>query len=214
MTTPLTKTLRRRSAKKRTITDHLKKEIYDILNKDISNIVISEAKALLRSIIERREEVKKYDETIAESLIEEEENLDKEILEAHKFDIEVKKIEEKLNDFIRIHSKSKEQQKGQENRTMLSEETESSKSKNKNRVKLPIITIKPFDGQPINWNSFIEQFKATIDDQEDLTDIEKLTYLKGFLVGDALQTIEGLPLTNPNYTNGKDLLKARYGNPQ
>ena len=33
-------------------------------------------------------------------------------------------------------------------------------------------------------------------------------------IADALQTIEGLPLTNQNYTNAKDLLKARYGNPQ
>ena len=167
--------LRRRSARKRTITDNLNAEIDNILTKDVSNIVLSEANALLKSLIETRIEVKKYDDVIAD-LIEEEEDLDKEFLDAHKFDIDVKKKEERLNDFIKRNSKIEEQH----NNHQGNGSEENGRSKNKCRVKLPVITIKPFDGQPIYWNSFIEQFNATIDVQEELTDIEKLTYLKGF----------------------------------
>ena len=74
---------------------------------------------------------------------------------------------------------------------------------------MPVITIKQFEGRPINWNPFLEQFNATINCQEEVSHIEKLTYFRGFLKGDALPTIEGLRLTN-----AKDMLKARYGNPQ
>ena len=73
---------------------------------------------------------------------------------------------------------------------------------------MPVITIKQFEGRPINWNPFLEQFNATINCQEEVSHIEKLTYFRGFLKGDA-PTIEGLRLTN-----AKDMLKARYGNPQ
>ena len=44
--------------------------------------------------------------------------------------------------------------------------------------------------------------------------LEKCTYLRGFLSGNALQTIEGMSLTSDNYINAKDLLEKRYGNPQ
>ena len=47
-----------------------------------------------------------------------------------------------------------------------------------------------------------------------ISNIEKFTYLKGFLSGNALQTIEGMPLTSDNYIIAKDLLEKRYGNPQ
>ena len=47
-----------------------------------------------------------------------------------------------------------------------------------------------------------------------ISNIEKFTYLKGFLSGNALQNIEGMPLTSDNYIIAKDLLEKRCGNPQ
>ena len=44
-------------------------------------------------------------------------------------------------------------------------------------VKLPVIIIKPSEGQPINWNPFLEQFNAAIDSQEEFSNVEKLKYL-------------------------------------
>ena len=34
------------------------------------------------------------------------------------------------------------------------------------------------------------------DTRDDLSNVEKFTYFKGFLSGSALQSIEGMPLTN------------------
>ena len=154
---------------------------------------------VLKSLTDTHEKVRNFDETIAD-LIEREEDLNKDDLDAHMFDKEVKK-QKRSRGFIKNYN--------EDNMSITS-----NISSKKIGVRLPVITIKPFEGRPINWNPFIEQFNATIDCQEELSDIEKFTYLRGFLKGDALQTIEGLSLTNQNNTNAKDLLKARYGNPQ
>ena len=66
------------------------------------------------------------------------------------------------------------------------------------KVNLPKINIKIFSGEAIHWRSFIDVFDATVHARSDMSEIEKLTYLKGFLSGNALKTIEGLPLTSSN----------------
>ena len=81
-------------------------------------------------------------------------------------------------------------------------------------VKLPKLTLKSFDGDAINWKTFIESFDAAVDSKEHLSNIEKFKYLKGYLKNSALQCIEGFPLTNENYTEAMRVLKERYGNPQ
>ena len=57
-------------------------------------------------------------------------------------------------------------------------------------------------------------FEAAVDKKDDLTKIEKFTYLKGYLSGCALQSIEGFPLSNENYDEAFALLKDLYGNTQ
>ena len=205
MTTALTKTLRRRSAKRRIITTCLYVDIDKILDLNIEEhleeTALSEANVLLNSLTETQQEVRNYDEIILD-LLDTQDEVDKEVIEAHQLDLDVRKKEEKLRRFIKKHDANEDKRS-----------TVTSISNNKIGVKLPVITIKPFDGEPMNWNAFLEQFNATIDSKE-LSVVEKLTYLKGLLKGDALQAIEGLPLTNPNYKNAKDLLEKRYGNPQ
>ena len=81
-------------------------------------------------------------------------------------------------------------------------------------MKLPKINIAVFEGDAVKWRPFIESFDATIHDRVDITDIEKFTYLRGLLRGSALQSIEGMPLTNHNYNSAKELLEKRSSNPQ
>ena len=69
-------------------------------------------------------------------------------------------------------------------------------------------------GNPRNWKPFIEAFEAAIHSKDNLSNVEKFTYLKGFLKDTALSTIEGFPLTNDNYANALELLRQRYGNTQ
>ena len=81
-------------------------------------------------------------------------------------------------------------------------------------VKLSKIEIKKFSGDPVAWQEFKEIFEATIDKKTDLSDIEKFSYLRGHVTGDAERCIEGIPLTNKNYSEAWNLLQERFGNPQ
>jgi hypothetical protein len=45
----------------------------------------------------------------------------------------------------------------------------------------------------------------------NLTDIQRFSYLKNQLDGEALRTIEGFALTNSNYACAISLLKERFG---
>ena len=44
-------------------------------------------------------------------------------------------------------------------------------------VKLPKLEIPTFSGDKMRWSEFWDSFKATVDDNTSLTDIEKLNYL-------------------------------------
>ena len=81
-------------------------------------------------------------------------------------------------------------------------------------MKLPKFNLKSFEGDPLKWRSFIETFHAAVDSQDNITDIEKFTYLKGQLEGPAADCISGFSLTSQNYQEAKQLLEERFGNQQ
>ena len=81
-------------------------------------------------------------------------------------------------------------------------------------IKLPKLKIKPFSGDPTEWTSFIDSFEAAVDSNDNLANIEKMNYLRNYLIGDAEAVIKGLKLTNSNYEIGLNLLKDRFVDPQ
>ena len=84
----------------------------------------------------------------------------------------------------------------------------------KTGVKVPKFTLKNFTGDPLEWKTFQETYEAALGENESLSEIEKFTYLRGYLQGKTNQAIEGFPLTSENYKRAWELLKERYGNPQ
>ena len=81
-------------------------------------------------------------------------------------------------------------------------------------AKLPKLQIPKFSGNPCQWNSFWDSFCAGVHNREELTDVERFSYLRGLLTDTAAATISGLTLTEANYENATTLLKQRYGHPQ
>ena len=63
------------------------------------------------------------------------------------------------------------------------------------------------------WQQFYDTFEAAIDKNENLSNVQKFTYLQGYLEEPALKCIEGMTLSNENYTQALKQLKDRYGNP-
>ena len=80
-----------------------------------------------------------------------------------------------------------------------------------NFMRLPKITIQPFDGNPLHYQTFMDSFESSINSNNRLNDVDKFLYLKGLLKGKALNTIEGLTLTADNYKEAMKLLQSRFG---
>lgn len=66
-------------------------------------------------------------------------------------------------------------------------------------VKLPTIELPSFDGDYTKWRSFDDTFKALIDSNTALNNIQKLCYLRSSLKGDASGVISALETTAENY---------------
>ena len=84
----------------------------------------------------------------------------------------------------------------------------------KSGVNLPKIFIKKFSGDQLHWQQFENTFDATITKNENISDIEKFSYLRGYVCGEAEKCIEGITLTGGNFIRALTLLRERYGNPQ
>ena len=64
------------------------------------------------------------------------------------------------------------------------------------------------------WQQLYVTFEATIDRNENISNIQKFTYLQGYLEEPALKCIEGMALANEYYIQASKQLKDGYGNPQ
>ena len=71
-----------------------------------------------------------------------------------------------------------------------------------------------FNGNILEWQSFWDQFSSAIHDKENISNIDKFTYLKLFLCDSANYTILGVMLTSENYFQAIEILTRRYTNQQ
>lgn len=79
-------------------------------------------------------------------------------------------------------------------------------------VKLPPITVPLFSGDIHGFHSFFDTFLAVVDTNEDLSEVEKLFYLKQSLRGSAAECVSGMQMTQANYKIAISNLKSRYDN--
>ena len=79
-------------------------------------------------------------------------------------------------------------------------------------TKLPKLTFPSFSGEYTQWVSFWDQFTTLIDSKRDMTNVEKLSYLKLSLKGDAAQIVSSLLVTDANYDIAKRKLEERLNN--
>ena len=90
--------------------------------------------------------------------------------------------------------------------------SESSGSKG---VRLPKLDVPSFDGHILNWQSFWEQFCVAVHDRTNISDIEKLVYLRNSLKdGSAKNAIEGLSHSGEQYKEAIQCLRSRYDRPR
>ena len=85
-------------------------------------------------------------------------------------------------------------------------------------VKLPklnVPTFNAFNGKILHWTQFWKQFCVAVHNRTNLSDTEKLVYLRQSLKdGTAKSVIEGLSRSGERYTEAIDCLKAQYNRPR
>ena len=197
MATNATVAKRKRTAKRNIVLKNVIPACEQIVARERNDEVVRKALVLLQALQESIVEVRRLEDVVSD-LIEDEEELENHEKEAYEFVSKARNMETELQEYVSNHKE--DISKLNHFRGM--------------GVKLPNIKIKTFNGDATEWRTFIEAFDATIHARIDKTNIEKFTYLEGFLNGSALQTIDGLPLINDNYVNARDMLQKRYGNPQ
>ena len=78
-------------------------------------------------------------------------------------------------------------------------------------IRLPKLDLPHFTRNPLHWQSFWDCFAAAVDNNPSLTGVQKLSYLRAQLSGDAARVITGFQLTNDNYAHSVAQLKERFG---
>ena len=78
------------------------------------------------------------------------------------------------------------------------------------KTKLPNLQLPTFNGEPMEWQSFWDQFRAIVD-ESNMSDVAKFSYLKSYLRGEAKASIQGLTLTSAHYASAVEILQQRFG---
>ena len=74
------------------------------------------------------------------------------------------------------------------------------------QVKLPKL-VRKFVGKLEGWQEFWDSFESAIHLNDSLSKVDKVSYLRGLLVGPARSAIAGFTITSANYESAVELLK-------
>lgn len=77
-------------------------------------------------------------------------------------------------------------------------------------VKLPKIELVPFSGTYEEWPTFHDLFADLIHNNANITNVQKLHYLKSQVTGDADGLLKSIPVTDANYAVAWEKLKGRF----
>ena len=156
-------------------------------------------------LVERLTMLQALDDQILE-LITQDADIEKEIDEAGKFREDIHEVMIKIDNLLLSATKSEA--------SAVSTASSSVTAKKASTAKLPKLEIQKFGGDASQWFTFWDNFVASIHNNEELSDVERFSYLKGLLTGPAAATVAGLALTESNYQNAVELLKTRFANKQ
>ncbi|KAI5731279.1 hypothetical protein M8J77_007377 [Diaphorina citri] len=86
------------------------------------------------------------------------------------------------------------------------------KTMHHNSVRLPELKLPTFMGEVTGWLGFADSFQTLVIQNPNLSDIQRLQYLKSCLKGNALAEVENLATSSQNFMVAWNLLKDRYEN--
>lgn len=126
------------------------------------------------------------------------------------------KITSKAFDLISTHAMPQIAQQFASSHTNANELNQSFSSNSntlttqRRKIKLPQTSLPSFSGKYEEWISFKNAFSTLIHENDELTNIEKLQYLRSALKDEALRKINVLPINDANYAKAWTLLERSY----
>ena len=81
-------------------------------------------------------------------------------------------------------------------------------------IKFPQIDIEKFSGDVTEWQTFFDSFEVAVHSNNKLFSIEKMNYFLIYLTGEVLKTVQGLELSETNYSAAIEMLQERYRDKQ
>ena len=180
---------RKRTANRKVLLDLLKQAKDITMEEDLTDDLKDSLEAIMSNVNEKEKLVKTLDEELV-NIINEEDIYD-DIEKATEFEIQVSTKINEIKSFIKRHTNKIEKDKVSSTSSRL--------PVIKQNINLPKLVLKKFSGNPIMWQQFYDTFEAAINKNENLSNVQKFTYLQGYLEGPALKCIEGMTLSNENY---------------
>ena len=185
-----------------------------LLEGDLDEVKIQHLQVILETYDAKIEQLRKIDETISNQIADEE-TLGAEIADADDYLMEL--TEKRYRIQFRIKSSQNAVHSDASTSSSSSQEHNNSfntvNSSHSSNHRLPKLTLPTFMGNPLKWQTFWDTYKTAIHDNVSLSDVQKFTYLKAQLSGEAANSIEGLPLTESNYEQSIKILEDRFGQP-
>ena len=204
--------LRKKQSANRNVVDGLITKAKVAMDQGHTPDVVLQVAAYFKTIKTKEKVLAEINDSICEVV--EEEKIDETIEDAVAFEERIGADLSRIENFVMQEKMVGDGDKVGYRRSMHSPTYESARGSPKVSVKLPKLIIKKFTGDATAWQQFNETFSATVDCNDSLSDVEKFSYLKGLLGGEAEKCVEGISLTGDNYKEALGLLKERFGNSQ
>ena len=82
-------------------------------------------------------------------------------------------------------------------------------------IRLPKIVVPTFDGNPLKWMTFWQQFEISVHSKDQQTEVEKVAYLRHVLKGRPVeQVVQGLAQMADTYKEAISCLQSCYDQPR
>ena len=170
---------------------------------------ISKLKSYENNVAEQNEQKKRSNNEILE-LVQVEE-FDKEMNSTFLFNDKIHSLESRIETCLALLSTTNPTIS---NASDLDSVSSNLQSNNYIDPKLPNIERPKFNGKSIEWQSFWDQFFASVDSKTNIPDVVKFSYLKRVLSKDVQESRRGFLTTNENYSIALKILRERYTNKQ
>lgn len=79
-------------------------------------------------------------------------------------------------------------------------------------IRLPRLNLQEFSGDSLEWITFRDSFSAAVASKTNLSNVQKLTYLKSLVKGEAARLLHDIVITDANYDIAWRSLSDRYHN--